>query len=67
LAGKRTLRCPTAGLARPSPAMLPTSSAGRNRHQPASNVLVPADIQGSDVVAEEQPFGLSSTFANLKL
>ena len=49
------LRCLTADLARHSPGMLPTASAGWNRHQLAANVSVPADIRGGDEVAEETP------------
>ena len=53
------LRCLTADLARHSLGMLPTASAGWNRHQLAANVSVPADIRGGDEVAEETPSDLS--------
>src|SRR5512135_2010438 len=39
--------------------MLPTASAGWDRHQLAANVSVPADIRGGDEVAEETPSVLS--------
>ena len=34
---------------------LPTGNVGRNRHESASKVSAPADIQGGDAVAEETP------------
>src|SRR6516165_9449504 len=37
---------------------LPPACAGGSRHEPASNVSVPADIQGGDAVSEETPSGL---------
>ena len=51
--------CLTTRLARHSPGMLPTASAGWNRHQLAANVSVPATIRGGDQVAEETPSELS--------
>jgi hypothetical protein len=51
--------CLTTRLARHSPGMLPTASAGWNRHQLAANVSVPAAIRGGDQVAEETPSELS--------
>ena len=54
------MRCSlTTRLARHSPGMLPTASAGWNRHQLAANVSVPAAIRGGDEVAEETPSELS--------
>ena len=54
------MRCSlTTRLARHSPGMLPTASAGWNRHQLAANVSVPAAIRGGDQVSEETPSELS--------
>ena len=53
LVEKHALLCPTTGLGRHSPAMVPRGRAGWNRHQPALKASVPADIHGGDVVAEE--------------
>src|SRR5512135_2159406 len=63
LVGKRALCCPTTGLGRHCPAMLPTGRAGWNRHQPASQVSVPAAIRGGDAVAEEGPSGVSDALS----
>ena len=51
--GRHALLCPTTGLGRHSPAMVPRGGAGWNRYQPASKASVPANIHGGDVVAEE--------------
>ena len=51
--------CLTTRLAHHSPEMLPTASAGWNRHQLAANVSVPAAIRGGDQVSEETPSELS--------
>ena len=59
MAGEHALRCPTTGLRCYSPATLPTGNAGRNRHEPASKVSAPADIQGGDAVSDGKPFGRS--------
>ncbi len=40
-----------------------TDSADRNRHESASKVAAPADIQGGDAVADEEPPGLSDALA----
>src|SRR5512135_3709395 len=61
--GKRALCCPTTGLGRHCPAMLPTGRAASNRHQPASHVSVPADIRGGDAVAEEGPSRVSDALS----
>ena len=63
LVGKHALRCPMAGLGRNSPALLPTGSASWDRHQSASKVSVPADIQGGDEVADETPSGLNDVLS----
>ena len=57
------LRCPTTGLRCYSPATLPTGNAGRNRHEPASKVSAPADIQGGDAVSDGKPFGRSDALS----
>src|SRR5512135_22275 len=53
LEGTLALLCPTTGLGRHSPPMIPRGHAGWNRHQPESKASVPADIYGGYVVAEE--------------
>jgi site-specific DNA-methyltransferase (adenine-specific) len=42
---------------------LPPACAGGSRHEPASNVSVPADIQGGDAVSEETPSGLNDALS----
>ena len=64
IGGENTrLRCPTTGLRCYSPATLPTGNAGRNRHEPASKVSAPADIQGGDAVSDGKPFGRSDALS----
>jgi hypothetical protein len=46
-----------------SPATLLTAKGGCNRHQPTSNVAVPADIHGGDAAAENYPSVLIDALA----
>jgi hypothetical protein len=43
--------------------MLLTAKVGCNRHQSASNVVVPADIHGGDAAAENYPSELIDALA----
>ena len=52
-------RCPIIGLRCHSLATPSTGNAGRNRHESASIVSAPADIQGGDEVTVETPSGLN--------
>ena len=63
IGGRTPARCPTTGLRCYSPATLPTGNAGRNRHEPASKVSAPADIQGGDAVSDGKPFGRSDALS----
>ena len=63
IGGRTRGACPTTGLRCYSPATLPTGNAGRNRHEPASKVSAPADIQGGDAVSDGKPFGRSDALS----
>ena len=61
--GKLSLRLPITGLRSHSLPTLPTGNAGRNRHESASKVSAPADIQVGDAVADERPSELSDALS----
>jgi hypothetical protein len=55
--------CPITGLRRPPPETRSSDGVGRNRHESASKVSAPTDIQGGDAVADERPSGVSDALS----
>ena len=62
--GRNALRGLTAGAVEHSLAMQPTDWVGRNRHQPAEDVTIPADIPCGAEAAQERPLGVNDALSH---
>ncbi len=62
--GRNALRGLTAGAVEHSLAMQPTDWVGRNRHQPAEEATIPADIPCGAEAAQERPLGVNDALSH---